>query len=144
MTGNLKSWAAHQRDYDAGHPTWGGGKGTEIIGALNYLSNEGMKSFSFIPMTIEGDAKSVFPYISDSPSDRLRMDCSKLAQWEVVFEHADRMGLFMHFKTQEVVSCLENCMDLLSLALVIHSLNLVLDSILIGELSIAGWWRTWC
>lgn len=29
------------------------------------------------------------------------MDCSKLAQWEVVFEHADSKGMFLHFKTQE-------------------------------------------
>lgn len=26
---------------------------------------------------------------------------SKLAQWEVVFEHADKLGLFLHFKLQE-------------------------------------------
>ena len=30
-----------------------------------------------------------------------RYDCSKLDQWEIVFEHADRLGLFLHFKTQE-------------------------------------------
>jgi hypothetical protein len=29
------------------------------------------------------------------------MDCSRLDQWEVVFEHMDRMGIFLHFKTQE-------------------------------------------
>jgi hypothetical protein len=28
-------------------------------------------------------------------------DCSKLDQWEVVFEHADHLGLHLHFKTQE-------------------------------------------
>ena len=33
--------------------------------------------------------------------DRQRIDISKLAQWEVVFEHADRMGMLLHFKTQE-------------------------------------------
>ena len=114
MTGNLKSWAPHQRDFvaDNGDPTWSGGKGSEIIGAVNYLSNEGMNAFSFIPMTIGGDAKSVYPYISDNAADRLRFDCSKLAQWEVVFEHADRMGMFLHFKTQETVSA-----DLLLLCL---------------------------
>jgi len=29
------------------------------------------------------------------------MDCSRLDQWEIVFEHGDRMGMFLHFKTQE-------------------------------------------
>lgn len=101
----VKTWEAHERDFDAlnGDPTWANGKGSEIIGALNYLANEGLNAFSFIPLTIGGDAKSVFPYISDDPTDYLRMDCSKLAQWEVVFEHADRKGLFIHFKTQEEV-----------------------------------------
>jgi len=30
-----------------------------------------------------------------------RYDCSKLDQWEVVFEHASAAGLMIHFKTQE-------------------------------------------
>ena len=30
-----------------------------------------------------------------------RFDCSKLDQWEILFEHADKMGLFLHFKTME-------------------------------------------
>lgn len=29
------------------------------------------------------------------------VDVSKTAQWEVVFEHADHIGLYLHFKTQE-------------------------------------------
>ena len=32
---------------------------------------------------------------------RCRYDCSKLDQWEVVFTHADQLGLHLHFKTQE-------------------------------------------
>jgi len=91
VTGNLKTWAPHKQDFVAANdPTWAGGKGTGIIGAINYLSAKGMNAFSFIPMNIEGDDKAVYPYISDNATDRLRMDCSKLAQWEVVFEHADR------------------------------------------------------
>jgi len=101
QTGNLKTWEPHVRDFNAGDATWAGGKGKGMIGAVNYLADKGMRSFSFIPMTIEGDAKSVFPYISDRKEDWLRMDCSKLAQWDVIFEHADRRGVMMHFKTQE-------------------------------------------
>jgi hypothetical protein len=29
------------------------------------------------------------------------MDVSRLAQWEIIFTHADRLGMFIHFKTQE-------------------------------------------
>ena len=60
-----------------------------------------MNVFSFLTLNIEGDDKNVFPYISDSQDDRLRMDVSKLAQWEIIFEHADKMGMYLHFKTSE-------------------------------------------
>jgi hypothetical protein len=96
-----KSWSPHVRDFTPGDPTWQNGKGIGIIGAINYLSNEGMNVFSFLTMNINGDDKNVFPYISDLPGDRLRLDVSKLAQWEIVFEHADKMGMYMHFKTAE-------------------------------------------
>ena len=90
ITGKLKTWAPHVRDATAGDPTWAGGKGTGITGAINYLSNKGMNSFSFLALTIMGDDVSIFPYRSNATFDRDRMDCSKLAQWEVVFEHADK------------------------------------------------------
>jgi hypothetical protein len=96
-----KSWSPHAKDFIPGDPTWQNGKGTGIIGAINYLSNEGMNAFSFLTMNIKGDDKNVFPYVSDAPADRLRMDVSKLAQWEIVFEHADKMGMYLHFKTAE-------------------------------------------
>ncbi len=99
--GRRKSWSAHVSDWASGDPTWMGSKGKGIIGALNYLASEEMNAFSFIPMNIGGDDQNVFPYISDDQADRTRLDCSKLDQWEVVFEHADKLGLFLHFKTQE-------------------------------------------
>jgi Domain of unknown function (DUF5060) len=100
--GYRKSWRRHIRDYDSGDPTWDGGKGKGMIGALNYLSAQGMRAFSFLTMNINGDDNNVFPYIS--PSSRLRIDVSKTAQWEIVFEHANAKGLFLHFKTQETES----------------------------------------
>ena len=61
-----------------------------------------MNVFSFLPMNINGDDKNVFPYISDNAGgDRQRIDISKTEQWEVVFQHADQIGLYLHFKTQE-------------------------------------------
>jgi hypothetical protein len=102
--GRRKSWGPHKVDFRSGDPTWQGGKGTGIIGAINYLSNVGMNVFSFLTLNINGDDKNVFPYVSESPRDRLTMDVSKLAQWEILFEHADRMGMFLHFKVTEAES----------------------------------------
>jgi len=98
--GRRKSWAPHVRDWRPGDPAWRGGKGKGIIGALNYLASEGLNAFSFIPLTIGGDDENVFPYAAPG-GPFTRLDCSKLAQWEVVFEHADHVGLYLHFKTQE-------------------------------------------
>ena len=33
--------------------------------------------------------------------DKLHYDCSKLDQWQMVFDHAQRLGLYLHFKLQE-------------------------------------------
>jgi len=101
-----KSWAPHQQDWNNGDPTWKGGKGSEIIGAINYLSEKGMNVFSFLTFNEYGDDRNVFPYISQG--NYKRFDCSKLDQWEIVFEHADKMGMYMHFKLQE-----EECDQLL-------------------------------
>jgi len=95
----VKTWRPHVRDWRPGDPTWAGGKGKGLIGAINYLASEGMNTFSFLTLNIEGDDRNVFPYVSYT--DRLHMDVSRLDQWEIVFEHADRMGMFLHFKTQE-------------------------------------------
>ena len=95
----IKSFRPHLRDWKQGDPTWKDGKGKGLIGALNYLASEGLNAFSFLPLNIDGDDKNVFPYLDYD--ERYRMDVSRLAQWEVVFEHADRLGMFIHFKTLE-------------------------------------------
>ena len=95
----VKDWAPHVKDWRPGDPTWQDGKGKGIIGAVNYLASKGMNVFSFLPMNIEGDDRNVFPYTSYD--ERLRMDVSKLDQWEIVFEHGTRLGMYLHFKTQE-------------------------------------------
>ncbi|NQT11894.1 MAG: DUF5060 domain-containing protein [Planctomycetes bacterium] len=103
--GFRKSWGPHVKDWRPGDPTWKDGKGKGIIGAINYLARvERMNAFSFLTMNIEGDDRNVFPYTSDrrdASGDYTRFDCSKLDQWEIVFEHADALGLYLHFKTQE-------------------------------------------
>jgi len=95
----LHQYAPHLIDWKQGDPTWQNGKGKGIIGALNYLAAKGMNSVYFLTMNIDGDGKDVYPYTSYQ--ERLRMDCSKLDQWNIVFDHADRLGIMLHIVLQE-------------------------------------------
>ncbi|MEM1119467.1 MAG: DUF5060 domain-containing protein [Bacteroidota bacterium] len=95
----LHKFEPHLQDWKAGDPTWQGGKGKGIIGALNYLAAKGMNSVYFLTMNIGGDGKDVYPYTGYD--ERFRFDCSKLAQWEIVFDHMDKLGLMQHVVLQE-------------------------------------------
>jgi hypothetical protein len=95
----LKKYEAHVRDWKEGDPVWQGTKGKGLIGGLNYLSAKGMNAVSFLTLSAGGDGKNTWPWISHTEVDRY--DVSKLDQWEIVFSHADKMGLFLHFKTHE-------------------------------------------
>ena len=97
---SLHTYQPHEQDWREGDPTWQGGKGKGIIGALNYLSSQGMNSVYMLTNNIQGDGNDVFPWTAYE-SDFTRFDVSKLAQWELVFDHMDRLGLMCHFVTQE-------------------------------------------
>jgi len=95
----IKDWGPHIKDWKSGDAAWQDGKGKGIIGAINYLASEGMNVFSFLTLNIDGDDRNVFPYTTYD--ERVRLDVSKLAQWEIVFEHADKLGMYLHFKMLE-------------------------------------------
>ncbi len=95
----LHRYADHVRDWRPGDPTWRGGKGKGLIGAINYLASAGMNAAYFLTMNIGGDGNDVWPYAD--PRDRTRFDCSKLDQWEIVFRHMQRRGVLLHVVTQE-------------------------------------------
>lgn len=95
----IKTWQPHVKDWRSGDPTWQNGKGKGIIGAINYLASEGLNSFSFLPFNVGGDDRNVFPYVAYN--DWTHLDCSRLDQWEIVFSHGERMGMYLHFKTME-------------------------------------------
>ncbi len=95
----LKTWSSHRADWHAGDPVWGQGKGKGLIGALNYIAGKGMNSFSFLTYNAGGDGDNVWPFAARD--DKLHYDCSKLDQWGIVFDHAQKLGLFLHFKLQE-------------------------------------------
>lgn len=129
-----KTWEAHQQDYNANEAakyTWQNGKGTELLGAINYLSNQGASAFSFLTFNAGGDDQNVFPHLiktsieayeklPNGATERMtyqqreqlweglekdRFDVSKLAQWENIFSYADTKGMFLHFKTMETENC---------------------------------------
>ncbi|QTN32924.1 DUF5060 domain-containing protein [Akkermansiaceae bacterium] len=120
--GRRKSWSPHAADYDvasAAQFTWQGGKGSELLGAVRYLSDKGLNAFSFLTFSLDGDDDNVFPHLMKSTATAYqnvadnarwenangvyhdRFDVSKMAQWERIFEYAGRMGMYLHFKTQE-------------------------------------------
>lgn len=98
-TSPIHYYRPHVKDWNPGDPTWQGEKGKGLIGAVNYLATKGVNVFSFLTMNVEGDGQDVWPWIE--PDVRDRFDVSKLAQWEVLFTHADSLGHYLHFKTQE-------------------------------------------
>ncbi len=98
---HLKTYSAHLQDWNAGDPSWKGGKGKGIIGAVNYLADQGVNSFFFLTMNAGGgDGKDVWPWTSDT--ERFRFDVSKLAQWEILFTHMNENGILLHVVLQEL------------------------------------------
>jgi hypothetical protein len=95
----LHHYAPHVKDWKPGAPTWQGGKGKGIIGALNYLAGKGMNSFYTVTLNNYGDAMDTNPWIGYD--EHTRYDVSKLAQWEIVFSHMDRLGMQVMLITQE-------------------------------------------
>jgi len=95
----LKTWKAHVQDWNNGDPTWKDGKGKGIIGAVNYIADKGCNVVSFLPYNAGGDGDNVWPFVARD--DQRHYDCSKLDQWQIVFDHAQAKGVYLHFKMQE-------------------------------------------
>ncbi len=95
----IHKYESHLKDWSVGDPTWGGGRGKALVGAVNYLAEKGMNSIYFLTMNIGGDGKDVWPY--RNPDDFSRFDVSKLAQWNVLFQHMQRKGILLHMVLQE-------------------------------------------
>jgi len=95
----LKTWAPHVADWREGDPTWKGGKGKGLIGAINYLGHKGANAVSFLTYNAAGDGDNIWPFVARD--EKFHYDCSRLDQWAIVFEHAQARGVFLHFKLQE-------------------------------------------
>lgn len=99
----------HVADWQPGDPDWGDEAGRGIIGALNYLASEHVNSIYFLPCNLGGDGRETYPYVA--PDDLEHLDLSKLEQWEMVFEHAEHLGIALHFVLSETESGNEDLHD---------------------------------
>jgi hypothetical protein len=103
----VKTYAEHVRDWQPGDPDWDNGKGKGFIGAINYLAAQRVNLIYFLPMNIGGDGQNVWPFAGsidpagDEANDNVHYDLRKLAQWEIVFAHAQRKGIVLHFVFNE-------------------------------------------
>lgn len=95
----LHTYAPHVQDWKAGDPAWKDGKGKGLIGAINYLSSKGANAMSFLTYNAGGDGDNVWPFVERD--DKFHYDVSKLDQWQIVFDHAQAKGIYLHFKLQE-------------------------------------------
>lgn len=95
----LKNWSNHIKDWQNGDPVWKEDKGKGLIGAINYLANKGVNSFSFLTYNAGGDGYNVWPFVQHDK--KYNYDCSKLDQWQILFDHAQSKGMYLHFKLQE-------------------------------------------
>lgn len=95
----IKDWAPHAQDARDDDPTWQGGKGKNLLGALNYLADKNLNAFSFLTYNAGGDGDNIWPYVERN--GKLHFDVSKLDQWNRVFGHAQKLGIYLHFKLQE-------------------------------------------
>ena len=98
----------HLGDWHDGDPTWTGGNGGRgLLGAFNYLSSQHVNSVYFLPMNIGGDGKDTWPFAGSvdrfgaASNDNIHYDISKLRQWDIVFQHAQKQGILLHFVLNE-------------------------------------------
>jgi Domain of unknown function (DUF5060)/Divergent InlB B-repeat domain len=87
----LHFFKPHVTDWKTGDPSWKDGKGKGIIGALNYMASIGINSLYMIPFSINDDSDNTWPWTSRDL--QMSYDVSKLAQWDIVLSHMDKVGI---------------------------------------------------
>lgn len=94
-------YATHVAEWRAGDPTWHGGRGKGLIGAINYLSGRGINSLYLLTLNARGDSNDVWPWTTATATTTY--DVSKLAQWEIVLTHMERRGIAAQLVLQDDV-----------------------------------------
>lgn len=110
-------FATHAADWKTGDPDWGGGKGKAIIGAVNYLASTGINALYFLTQNVGGQTRDVWPWAGSidrygsTSNDNVHYDISKLAQWDIVFNHMQRKGIMTHFVFAETEEATKKELD---------------------------------
>lgn len=117
LSGGLHRYPAHIKDWRAGDPNFTsvdtGIDGKGIIGAVNYLSNEGVNSLYFLPMNLGGDGRETYPFVgaTETRFNKTHYDVSKLYQWNTVLNHMQRKGIAAHVVLAEQEAPNTNWLD---------------------------------
>lgn len=115
--GIVHEYAPHVDDWSPGDPSFtsasSGVDSRGIIGALNYLSSQGVNSVYFLPMNLGGDGQETTPFVGSDPTDhdRRHYDVSRLHQWAQVLDHAQRKGILLHVVLAETEPGNESWLD---------------------------------
>ena len=100
--GILHDFSPHRDDWEEGDPTWGNGRGVELIGLVNYIASKGVNAAYIMMNTVRGDGCDAHPWSEYNASGNVKtFDVSKLDQWERVLGHMTRKGILIHAMTQE-------------------------------------------
>ncbi|MEM9005052.1 MAG: DUF5060 domain-containing protein [Cyanobacteria bacterium P01_F01_bin.86] len=116
-------YSTHADEFNPGDPVWGGGKGENLLGSINYLAEQGQNTIYIVTNTAGGDGKDVWPWASEAfgnlgthkkslqdaanstqgltVDDFSVFDVSKLSQWEILFDHMDEQGIYKNILFQE-------------------------------------------
>jgi|GEM_PF-1152529 len=117
LENGVHRYLPHVDDFEPGDPNFtsedNGFDGRGIIGAMNYLSSENVNSIYFLPMNLGGDGRETYPFVDagNNNFNKTHYDISKLAQWNIALNHAQRKGLALHFVLAETESGNENWFD---------------------------------
>jgi hypothetical protein len=107
IIGFLHRYTPHVPHWQPGDPNFvsadTGVDGKGIIGALNYLSSKNVNSIYFLPMNLGGDGQEVYPFVEPENThyNKTHYDISKLHQWGIVLDHAQRKNIALHFVLAE-------------------------------------------
>lgn len=103
----LHDFSAHRADWRDGDPLFAhastGADSRGLIGALNYLAEQGVNSIYFLPMNLGGDGQDTYPFIgaANTRYDKTHYDISKLYQWNQVLAHAQEQGIALNIVLSE-------------------------------------------
>ncbi|MFT5049085.1 MAG: hypothetical protein ACI8QZ_000474 [Chlamydiales bacterium] len=115
--GQLHDFEPHVSDWMPGDPNFTGNvhevDARGIIGAINYLSSRGVNSIFAMLMNLGGDGQDAHPFTTAdrTPYGKTHYDVGRMHQWNVIFEHAARKGIAMHFGLGETEQANENWLD---------------------------------